>query len=318
MGGRPLWVAGFAGMTRVGDGPPILTFPHEGGEGIPRPAPPLWVAGFAGMTREGRGPSTGSGRTESGTAPTVIHCVRFPPSGPAVRIPPALPLWIPAFAGMTRGGAAPLGCWLRGNDESWGRAGPSTGSGRTESRVASTVMHGVRFSLGGSAVSIPPASPLWVPAKAGMTREGRGGTLPHPNLPPEGEGISRAAALGCCFRGNDEEAVCLLCLFRKRVPIPAPPLWIPAFAGKTGGGRVTFGGCGGRIYVLFLLLFSYRTGVRRSRVWTTGQELCSWNARSSCWPLGSMLRIFCGSFGGCAGSRGLGRVGVGRCGRRSW
>ena len=38
----------------------------------------------------------------------------------------AQPLWIPACAGMTRVGTAPLGCWLRGNDargggqERWG------------------------------------------------------------------------------------------------------------------------------------------------------------------------------------------------------
>ena len=64
-------------------------------------ASPLWIPSFAGMTRA-EGPlrvpsgqaSTGSGRTDAGSAPTTG-------SGGA-EAPRASPLWIPAFAGMTR------------------------------------------------------------------------------------------------------------------------------------------------------------------------------------------------------------------------
>ena len=109
---------------------------------------------------------------------------------------------------------------------------------------------------------------------------------------------------------------------RGRRPRPAPLPWVPAFAGTTraGGpstgsgrtesrgeaGRVTRAGCAGRTYVLLLMVFSLRTGVRRSGVWITGQGLCSWNARSLCWPLGLTASIFCGSCGGCGSSRGAG------------
>ena len=135
----------------------------------------------------GEGPAL-AGRAVREPAPTVMDCARFSLAGSGASIP------LPA--------TAPLDCWLRG-DDAWGREGPSTGSGRTESRTAPTVIYCVRFSLGGPAVSIPRPAPLWIPAFAGMTHEGAA------SIPREGDGIRRAALL----------------------------LWIPAFAGMTYGGR---------------------------------------------------------------------------------
>ena len=86
-------------------------------------ASPLWIPAFAGMSRA-EGPlrvpsgqaSTGSGRTDFGSARAVG-------SGGAMgwETPRAAPLWIPAFAGMTRA-EGPLRV-LSGQ--------ASTGSGRT-------------------------------------------------------------------------------------------------------------------------------------------------------------------------------------------
>ena len=117
-----------------------------------------------------------------------------------------------------------------------------------------------------------------------MTKGGGVGTLPHPNLPPEGEGISRdPAPLGSCLRGIDDGGVRAVKWCRAKggdpalagrppssalrtgfeslrvigfanrpygalrgewvdsggavvgLPLAAPPLWIPAFAGMTKG-----------------------------------------------------------------------------------
>ena len=119
----------------------------------------------------------------------------------------ALPLWIPAFAGMTRGGR-----------------GPSTGSGRTESRNGPTVMHGVRFSLGGPAVSIP--------------RPGARSPFGF----PQGE-RTRPAPLDSCFRRND--ALGARGCRKTWKPRAAPLPWIPAFAGTTRG-RSAFSACSER------------------------------------------------------------------------
>ena len=81
--------------------------------GLPR----FWVPACAGMTRAG-GPSTGSGRTDSQSVPTVFGsrgCEWL-----VVGVPSPARVWVRAFAGMTRAG------------------GPSTGSVRTELRIAPT------------------------------------------------------------------------------------------------------------------------------------------------------------------------------------
>ena len=93
------------------------------------------------------------------------------------RTPP--PLWIPAFAGMTNGGAGPLGCWLRGNDESWGIAPiltfPHEG-GRDSSPwpapLGCCLRRNDAWERGGDERrGSPRAAPLpWIPAFAGTTR----------------------------------------------------------------------------------------------------------------------------------------------------
>ena len=233
-------MSGWGGIT------PILTFPHRGGRD-PRPGP----AGSC-LRRNDEWECAG------GRSPILT----FPPRGKGY--PAALPLWIPAFAGMTSGGGggtlphpnlppegegiprdpAPLDSCLRRNDE-WGCAG-----GR--SPILTFPPRGKGY---------PAAPPLWIPAFAGMTSGGGGGTLPHPNLPPEGEGISRdPAPLDSCLRRNDEWgwAGTTVGVEGGRSPIltfpprgkgyPATlPLWIPAFAGMTSGGvRERRWGCAGR------------------------------------------------------------------------
>ena len=106
--------------------------------------------------------------------------------------PRAAPLWIPAFAGMTRA-EGPLRVPL-------GQA--STGSGRTDLGGAPSVGSG-----GAMEWETPRASPLWIPAFAGMTRAGE------------------------C--GKDE---------RWGRPRASPLPWVPARAGTTMGGVV---GCVG-------------------------------------------------------------------------
>ena len=100
--------AGAAG----GGGPPssALRTGFERLKANGRGAPPfLWGPSCVGMTREG-GPSTGSGRTDSGSARAVGRRGRRW----GMKTPHAAPLWIPAFAGTTVGvGGAGEYCWCR-------------------------------------------------------------------------------------------------------------------------------------------------------------------------------------------------------------
>ena len=185
---------------------------------------------FTGMTRAG-GPSTGSGRTELRMAPATA-CVglgarvsqswavvgRPPALAPRVLRPPVHPLrfpsgrtaslaphlWIPAFAGMTRGECGIDECcwWRRGRPVVARRppacagmtsgGGPSTGSGRTESRSApATRWGGSRGSDEGWWWGAP-APPLWIPAFAGKT-VGGGGVAMGVWVKPRGRAMLGAA-----------------------------------------------------------------------------------------------------------------------------
>ena len=177
------WIPAFAGKTRggawetdaVGGGGPFDRLRANG------PSPlPLWIPAFAGMTMGEQGQRAGAGDSGEGI-PAPRPCPGFPLSregreggawetdavgggGPFDRLrangPSPLPLWIPAFAGMTMGeqgqraGAgdsgegipAPRPCpgfplsrerreGERGKRTLLVVAGPSTGSMRTAPRL---------------------------------------------------------------------------------------------------------------------------------------------------------------------------------------
>ena len=117
------------------------------------------------------------------------------PSGllPGIGVRGRLCTGITRGGGTPRPGTAPLGCWLRGNDESGG--GPS--------RLLASQGCPAR------------AQPLWIPAFAGMTMRGDGpsGLLASQGYPawaqplwiPACAGMTRVgtAPLGCWIRGND-------------------------------------------------------------------------------------------------------------------
>ena len=94
------------------------------------------------------------------------------------------PLWIPAFAGMTVVGVCLL--VMVGGTPPTSPLWIPAFAGMTEVGVRLLVV------VGGDSPLTPP---LWIPAFAGMTVEGvcllvvALGILPHPNLPPEGEGV---------------------------------------------------------------------------------------------------------------------------------
>ena len=155
------WVPAFARTTVGGAGPlagSCVGLPHpapldsclrrndarevaEAVGDVPRAAPLPWVPAFARTTVSGE-----RERRSRLQAPFPVLGYRTPP------------LWIPAFAGMTRDGDAPhrapaLGSRFRENDGGRGvrdarglrvGEGPSTGSGRTETRIAPTVVVGAR------------------------------------------------------------------------------------------------------------------------------------------------------------------------------
>ena len=115
----PLWIPAFAGMTKWGNrgagalGRPAWP-PMHLEEGLPHSSPPLWIPAFAGMTKwRRRNDEVGRRNDESG------GLVAFGKAGLASDAPrnglprPSPPLWIPAFAGMTK--------WGGRNDESGGR-----------------------------------------------------------------------------------------------------------------------------------------------------------------------------------------------------
>ena len=74
----------------------------------PRPSPPLWIPAFAGMTKCGAGMTKwGAGMTKWGAGMTNRGAGALGQAGLASDTLEALPhssppLWIPAFAGMTK------------------------------------------------------------------------------------------------------------------------------------------------------------------------------------------------------------------------
>ncbi len=168
------------------------------GTGDSRIAPTAGVGRTrAGVMREllvVEGPSTGSGRTDSGSGPTMGSRGMRWGTETSPRLAPAL--------GSRESGNDDGGCggmrWREGLVSGWGPAlaggrfenrpydrvgrtravvmrglvvvvvGPSTGSGRTDSGCApATGWWGMRWGT-----ETPRAAPLWIPAFAGMTRVG--------------------------------------------------------------------------------------------------------------------------------------------------
>ena len=160
-------------------------------------------------------------------------------------------LWIPAFAGTTVG----VGGWWGGGWELGAgtapRRAPALGSRfRGNDGGGERIWGGARVmgwgdALGGDA---PRAAPLLIPAFAGMTREGAGMTR-------EGAGMTIFAGMTIGGVGDGERCWGVGALrqaqgergWEARVrwgggmrwgETPhAAPLWIPAFAGMTGGCR---------------------------------------------------------------------------------
>ena len=177
----PLWIPAFAGMTRAEDplrvpsgqastgsgrtdfgGAPLVgSGGCDGGRRRPAPRP----SGFlpSPVRRWGWGGwrvlvVSGGGPTLAGRAIRESPLRRGVGVGSAKGVgdggaPPA-PLWIPAFAGMTRA-EGPLRVPS-------GQA--STGSGRTDAGSARAVGSG-----GAMGAETPRAAPLWIPAFAGTT-----------------------------------------------------------------------------------------------------------------------------------------------------
>ena len=166
---------------------------------------------------------------------------------------PSPPLWIPAFAGMTRSRAgittrqatpspSPGACFHsnRSSRLSPARQGTKMGlhadgvSALLVSPLPSPLDSGLRRNdecragccwetgLASDALEALPYSPppLWIPAFAGMTMVGAGVTNGGPAL------LGRWVGLRCIEEG---------------LPCPSPPLWIPAFAGMTNVGPALLG-----------------------------------------------------------------------------
>ena len=110
----PLWIPAFAGMTNRGAGAlgKVGWPPMHRGTALPHSSPPLWIPAFAGMTK------CGAGMTKWGAGMTMVGGrndesggrrswegrlgLRCTEEGLASHSSP--PLWIPAFAGMTKWG----------------------------------------------------------------------------------------------------------------------------------------------------------------------------------------------------------------------
>ena len=137
VGGRRSWEAGLA---------------SDALEALPHSSPPLWIPAFAGMTKwGGRHDEVGRRNDESGgrrsweaglLASDTLEAL--PHSSP--------PLWIPAFAGMTK--------WGGRHDESGGRNDEVGGRRSWEAGLASDALEALPHS----------SPPLWIPAFAGMTK----------------------------------------------------------------------------------------------------------------------------------------------------
>ena len=197
---------------------------------------------------------------------------------PAGELPPRpTPLWIPAFAGMTRVGergrregetaphrAPALGSRFRGNDDG-----------------------GVRVSRPWAVVGGPLAAPrrggCGPPAHPSISLRANG--LPGPALvilrEPQGErpALPRTAPLDSCLRRNDSCGG-VRGLREMETPLAAPLPWVPAFA------RTTMGVCG----------LASADGVGGGGPAVAGRAFCQWPLRLGWWggPLAAPPRGGCG------------------------
>ena len=208
--------------------------------------------------------------------------------------PRASPLWIPAFAGMTRAGEGDAGV-------AGGGGLPSKGSGRTNFGGAPLVGSG-----GCDGGWRRPARPLWIPAFAGMTLVGEGDAgavrWGDPST-AQGErilearvrwGVGDAMADGDAPRGP---ALALDERFAGTAPTTAPLGWGRVMRGlSVGGGPSTGSGRGfGRL--------------ARGVGWGVGaRSAMGERRRPASAPLDSCLRRNDASGGGCGGWGGGGRL----------
>ena len=189
------------------------------------------------------GPSTGSGRTESGSAHTVGSggCEggrRRPTPHPCPGFPRSR---------ERRGGVGRRGCWWR-----WVEGPAAAGRAVREPPLRQGVGEAT-----GVWVGVPRPAPLWIPAFAGTTMGGAGrrGVLVAVGPPSSAlrTGFDRLRANGvgerACEMGSGDA-------WGTETPPAAPLPWIPAFAGRTmgvcgsakaagGGVRSRCGGTGG-------------------------------------------------------------------------
>ena len=161
--GRSVVVGGRAappGTALWGYGPPFtpfeslrtgFAFPQRERTPRPRAALPLWVSALAGMTREGEG----------GRSPILT----FPPEGEGIPRDPA-----------------PLGSCIRGNDNGGCEPAGVAGGGGGGPAAAGRALREAPLRWGGGELGWRrglvvgvrrPATPLWIPAFAGMTTGGQ-------------------------------------------------------------------------------------------------------------------------------------------------
>ena len=186
---------------------------------VPHSSPPLWIPAFAGMTKwGGRNDEVGGRHDESGgrrswqagLASDALEAL--PHSSPP-------PLWIPAFAGMTK----------------WGAGMTKWGAGMTKCGAGMTNGAGGRRSweagLASDALEALPHSspPLWIPAFAGMTKCGAGNDEVRRRHDEVGRRNDESGGRRSWEAGLASDAL-------EALPHSPPPLWIPAFAGMTKWG----------------------------------------------------------------------------------
>ena len=167
---------------------------------------------------------------EWGDAPILT----FPPRGKGYSA--TLPLWVPAFAGTTMGECGQSSADGRRVVVPLSRDGPSRASGLSDSRSAPTVGWGMRRGL--VAGVLCPAH-LWIPAFAGTTiagvRAGKCCWWRRVGVPLRRDGRFSKRPYGALGEWGMRRGLVV------GVPLAAPPLWIPAFAGMTWGGAGTTG-----------------------------------------------------------------------------
>ena len=215
-GGRGLMVV--EGPLRQAQGERTREAPLRRGVGDALPGAPLWIPAFAGTTVGGCGvwgvagaaggggvrvPLRRDGRFANrpyevwgvGDATGVwMGCPARRPFLPSISLGTnrlALPLWVPAFAGVTRDGGgtpgdrdapAPRPCpgFPLSREGRWGVCGPvgAAGGGGPFDRLRANGFG--KRACGGEwgmrwGTETPRAAPLWIPAFAGMTRVGECG-----------------------------------------------------------------------------------------------------------------------------------------------